>query len=167
MSRIYIGIDPGEFGAVAFVQGREARIKDCPKTLEERAELLRPFRGLDVLVAIENVNPFHKSSAKSAFTFGGNSFAWRMAATCFRLPRMLVAPKEWQKVMFDSNKKGKTTKELSFENAIRLELVPLSELVTPTGKILDGRCDALLIAAWARRADAQALAPQLKNKKNA
>lgn len=148
--KTFIGIDPGQSGAIAIIS-RDIQIIDCPPTVAEMAAILRLYDGYDTKAIIEKVNPFYKSSAKSAFTFGGNFFAWQMALACFRIPYDFVTPRKWQKVMFDSAKKLDDTKEQSFERATRLFPNLGIELKTPRGRILDGRCDALLIAEYLRR----------------
>jgi len=153
MKKICIGIDPGMTGAVAFL-GDEVRVVDCPPTIREMGELFRSYEGgFNVSAAIEKVGPFYKSSAKSAFTFGGNFYAWQMALACFRIPYWFVTPRKWQNVVFDSAKRLADTKQQSFELASRLFAPHQLELKTPRGRILDGRCDALLIAEWLRRTD--------------
>lgn len=156
-----IGIDPGAKGAIAIITETEIRrniqIIDCPPTIAEMASIIRPYTHQDYAdqkdtkAIIEKVNPFFKSSAKSAFTFGGNFFAWQAILACFLIPYDFVTPRKWQKVMFDSAKKLDDTKQQSFERATRLFPNLGIELRTPRGRILDGRCDALLIAEYLRR----------------
>lgn len=155
-----IGIDPGAKGAVAIltegIQTEDIQIIDCPPTIAEMASIIKPYarllyHGMDSKAIIEKVNPFYKSSAKSAFTFGGNFFAWQAILACFLIPYDFVTPRKWQKVMFDSAKKLDDTKQQSFERATRLFPNLGIELRTPRGRILDGRCDALLIADFLRR----------------
>jgi hypothetical protein len=147
--RTYIGIDPGQKGAIAFLFDVSVIVFDCPPTIGEMPRLL-PKEGWDDPIAlIEKVHPFYKSSAKSAFTFGENFGAWQAVLAANYIPYDFIAPSKWQKIMFDSAKKLATTKEQSFERASRL--FPLVELKTKKGKILDGRCDALLLAELCRR----------------
>lgn len=152
MKTIYIGIDPGAAGAVAIINEVEnIQIIDCPSTVAEMADSIRQLRGHPtgaIKAIIEKVNPFFKSSAKSAFTFGGNFFAWQAILACYLIPYDFVAPRKWQKVIFDSAKKLDDTKQQSFERATRLFPNLGIELKTPRGKILDGRCDALLLARY-------------------
>ena len=156
--KIYIGIDPGAKGAVAIIKGGiktlikgDIQIIDCPPTIAEMADILTPYCDTNAKAIIEKVNPFFKSSAKSAFTFGGNFFAWQAILACFLIPYDFVTPRKWQKVMFDSAKRLGDTKQQSFERATRLFPNLGIELRTPRGRILDGRCDALLIAEYLRR----------------
>ena len=149
-STYYIGIDPGATGAIAIISG-DIQIIDCPPTVAEMAGILRLYEGYETKAIIEKVSPFYKSSAKSAFTFGGNFFAWQAILACFQIPYDFVTPRKWQKVMFDSAKKLDDTKQQSFERATRIFPNLDIELKTPRGRILDGRCDALLLAEYLRR----------------
>lgn len=154
--KTYIGIDPGAKGAISIIReginSQDIRIIDCPLTVAEMADIIRPYINIAHIKAIiEKVNPFYKSSAKSAFTFGGNFFAWQAILACFLIPYDFVTPRKWQKVMFDSAKKLDDTKQQSFERATRLFPDLGIELRTPRGRILDGRCDSLLLADYLRR----------------
>ena len=148
MKKIYIGIDPGAKGAIAIISEVKIQIIDCPPTIAEMATVIDPYAFKEAHAIIEKVNPFYKSSAKSAFTFGGNFFAWQAILACFGIPYDFVTPRKWQGVMFDSAKKLDDTKQQSFERATRLYPSLDISLKTPRGKILDGRCDALLIARY-------------------
>ena len=140
----YIGIDPGMTGAVAIISNNnDIQVFDCPETIPEMVAIIKPYKGQSKAL-IEKVNPFYKSSAKSAFTFGGNFSAWQAILASFEIPYEFITPRKWQKIMFDSANKVEDTKKQSFERTIRL--YPIIELKTKRGKILDGRCDALLIA---------------------
>ena len=152
---IYLGIDPGATGAIAGIDENEVAIvlDDCPPTIHDIASLMKTIaKGYKPKAIIEKVNAFYKSSAKSAFTFGGNFSAWQMALSCYSIPYEFITPRQWQKAMFDSAKQLDDTKKQSYERASRL--FPNLELKTKRGKILDGRCDALLLAEYLRRQNA-------------
>jgi len=151
MEKLYVGIDPGATGALAGISSDGAvYVFDCPETIHEMAAMVKNLsEGYSVQVIIEKVNPFYKSSAKSAFTFGGNFSAWQMALACFQIPYEFVTPRKWQNFIYDSAKKLDDPKKQSYERANRL--YPDMELKTKRGKILDGRCDALLIAEYCKR----------------
>lgn len=153
MKTIHIAIDPGAKGAVAIFEDNDIKIIDCPDTVAEMAAIIAPYAFKEAHAVIEKVHPFYKSSAKSAFTFGGNFFAWQAILACFQIPYDFVTPRKWQGAMFDSAKKLGDTKQQSFERASRLYPALGIELKTPRGKILDGRCDALLLATYLQRLD--------------
>ena len=149
---IYIGIDPGEKGAIGLIDENSEfcnRVEDCPSTLNEIWKIVNNLSIYKNYVYIEKVNPYYKSSAKSAFTFGMNFAAWQMAFTAAYIPYEFVTPRKWQKEVYDSAKKLDNPKQQSYELASRL--FPSLEFKTPRGRILDGRSDAMLIAEYCRR----------------
>ena len=143
---IYIGVDPGADGALAtlYEDGCIA-VVDCPSTFFKMARLVEGYKDMTVMVGIEKVNPFYKSAAKSAFAFGANFAAWQTAFACFHIPYELISPRIWQKATIGPTK-GLDTKELSCGQAEIL--YPRAQLKTPRGRMLDGRCDALMIATY-------------------
>ena len=158
---IYIGIDPGADGEIAilypeakFYDARE-EVHDCSELLANRIALVRDIvtnaknMKLPTCALIEKVNAFYKSSAKSAFSFGGNFYAWQAILACYKIPYEFITPRMWQKSMFDSAKKQKDTKTQSVELASRL--YPNIEFKTQRGRKLDGRADALLIATYLKK----------------
>lgn len=151
--KAWIGIDPGEKGAVGIIEaiGGDVKVIDCPDTLAELARIIHGIKEIywERFVFMEKVNPFHKSSAKSAFTFGENNAAWKMGFAMVKTPIHFVTPRKWQALVYDSAKKLDNPKKQSYELAIRL--FPDLELKTKRGKILDGRTDAILIAEYCRR----------------
>jgi len=145
---VFLGIDPGWRGAIAGLQadGAVKILEDCPSTPAEIGRFVCDFKAIAL---IEKVHPFYKSSAKSAFTFGENFGAWQAMLSHLQIPFEFITPRQWQKSIFDSAKKLENTKRQSYDMASRL--FPDQELKTSRGKILDGRCDALLIAEVLRR----------------
>lgn len=159
---IYIGIDPGNTGALAvlypktkFCDTSTYEVYDCPKLLSDRIVLIKRVVinakdiGMPICALIEKVNAYYKSAAKSAFEFGGNFYAWQTILACYKIPYEFVTPKKWQKEIFDSAKKLKNTKDQSIELASRLW--PHLEFKTQRGRNLDGRSDALLIASYLKK----------------
>jgi len=150
MERIWMGIDPGSMGAVGILSDKNPpEVHDCPETIGEMRDIIKQYDLTNLIAVVEKVNPFFKSSAKSAFTFGGNFAAWQTILVCYDIPYDLVAPRVWQKSAYDSAKKLDNPKKTSFERASRL--FPKISFKTKRGKILDGRSDALLIALYCKR----------------
>lgn len=77
-----------------------------------------------------------------------------------QIPFEFITPRRWQAAIFDLAKKLENTKKQSYDMASRL--FPGQELKTKRGKILDGRCDALLIAEVLRRRHIHAQYPTSK-----
>lgn len=150
-NRIWVGIDPGGKGAIAFIKNEEPPVVlDCPATIPAMAGKLRPPTSeIICLAAIEKVNAFYKSSAKSAFCFGENFGAWQAILAACGIPYHFVTPRTWQKCVFDSAKRLDNPKKQAVELAERL--FPGLEFRTKRGRILDGRADACLIAYYLKR----------------
>ncbi|KKM32239.1 hypothetical protein LCGC14_1565880 [marine sediment metagenome] len=150
MGKTYLGIDPGQFGGCAFIRDDVVTVYDCPGTFYEMRDIVLLMIGMSetVVATIEKVNPFFKSSAKAAFTFGGNYSAWRMLLTCYDIPYTEVAPRIWQKTVYDSAKKLIDPKKTSYEMACKLYPQMRESFKTKRGKILDGRTDSVLIARY-------------------
>lgn len=148
---IYIGIDPGQKGAIACISDGICLVLDCPETIPGMADWVGDIvRGHQkIRAAIEKVHAFYKSSAKSAFCFGENFGAWQAVLATYNIPYRFVTPRTWQKCVFDSAKKLDNPKKQTVELAERL--FPKMEFRTKRGRIIDGRADALLIAEWLRR----------------
>lgn len=158
---IYMGVDPGNTGAVAVLYPEakfydaSTEVYDCPELMADRPRLIKRIvvnarnMKMPICALIEKVNAFYKSSAKSAFEFGGNFYAWQAILACYKIPYEFVSPKKWQKEMFDSAKKQEDTKKQSIELASRLW--PNIEFKTSRGRDLDGRADALLIVSYLKK----------------
>lgn len=147
MTRIvFIGIDPGKHGAIAFLTENPPIVYDCPDTVRGMADLVPMANYGNVRAVIEKVHAFYKSSAKSAFCFGENFGAWQAILTARKIPYRFVTPRTWQKAVFDSAKRLDNPKKQTVELAERL--FPGIEFRTKRGRLIDGRADALLLARF-------------------
>lgn len=168
---IYIGIDSGEDGAIAVIETTiepphihnhlmRIEIYDCPKTLQERRDLLESILHMEnpnfsrheyVVAAIEKASRTIRIGNKTyhATVLWGNYQAWLMALVCLDIRHDKVPARRWQTIL-DKNKKL-TVKERAREAACGLypEAIPL--LKGKRGAKKFGRSDALMIAEWARR----------------
>lgn len=149
MESIFIGIDPGQSGAMAVIDGEYA----SAVTFSESA-YLNTLRGLDARRAIgcsmfaivEHVGPMPKQGVTSTFKFGQN-FGWIQGMLyAMNIPFELVRPQKWKK-MFSCT----SDKNTSISVAQRLfPNVPL--FATPRcRKPHDGMAEALLMAEYGRR----------------
>lgn len=147
---LFIGIDPGKKGAVAFIDGDHYEVLDCPETIPAIAQLIDPpHPHVKCEAVIEKVSAFYKSSAKSAFCFGENFGAWQAILAARGIPYRFITPRTWQKVVFDSAKRLDNPKKQAVELAERL--FPGIEFRTKRGRIIDGRADALLLAYYLKK----------------
>lgn len=152
---VYIGIDPGFKGAVAFLNDNGgARVEDAPtftigKSKREHdihamVELLMPFSVIGK-AAIEKVHSMPKQGRASVFTFGKGFGIWLGILAACGIPFEEITPQRWQGAMMDGMQRGK--------DASRLRATQLFPYLADELKLKsnDGRADALLIAEFRRR----------------
>lgn len=164
---IYLGIDPGEDGALAMIErgntpfslpGDQRRIEiyDCPKTLHERRDLLDAIiygygPRKDVVAAIEKASKTIRIGQKTyhATVLWGNYQAWLMALICLNIRYQEVPARRWQTIL--TKNKKLSVKERAWEMACGLypEVIPL--LKGKRGAKKFGHSDSLMITEWARR----------------
>ena len=144
--KIYIGIDPGKSGAIAFVPetGKPWTVK-CSETDKDISDSFLEIEHEELYACIEKVGPgvfgAGKMGSKSAFTFGASFGGLLMLLTCHRVRYNRVLPRTWQTAMQcmtggDKNVSKRRAQELF-----------------PEIKITHAIADALLIAEYARRAN--------------
>ena len=119
---------------------------DCPLTVSKEldyhamAALVKPHTN--TMVILEDVAAYGMG-VTSAFNFGANVSAWRMACTVFGLPVVMVRPTIWTKALGKAG--GKENKYQSIE--IAKSLYPEAEPFLRRKKDHD-RADALLLIHW-------------------
>lgn len=150
MESICIGIDPGQSGAMAIIDGEYISVV----TFSESAYLntLKEFNARHAMswcgmfAIVEHVGPMPKQGVTSTFKFGQN-FGWIQGMLyAMNIPFELVRPQKWKK-MFSCT----SDKNTSISVAQRLfPNVPL--FATPRcKKPHDGMAEALLMAEYGRR----------------
>lgn len=152
MVKRVVGIDPGQTGAVCVLDEFGGMFVDWagdPWGMAARlAEAIPP--GIDTVAALERVHAMPKQGVSSTFKFGRNYGFWEGWLSARGIPCESPTPQTWQKgLVFPSD--GADPKARALAVARRLYPGFAGMLVTPRGRILDGRVDALLIAHWLRR----------------
>ncbi len=152
---MYVGIDVGKKGGIAFLN-EEGEVVKCfampsigkDYDLNKMRHILcvHPIEHL----VIEDVHSIYGASAKANFSFGeGKGILIGMVAG-LGIPFTLVAPKKWQKEMWEGVTKQSSTKKTS-EVAVK-RLFPHVNLVAPGCRIVhDGIVDAILMGEYCRR----------------
>ena len=99
-------------------------------------------------VALEKIHSMPGQGVRSMFSMGEGYGLWKGIIMTLGDPMILVTPQAWKKVMMQGMGKEKDASVLRAS-----ELFPhiADQLVTPRGRKLNGRADALLIAHWCRR----------------
>lgn len=150
-NQLFIGIDPGSTGAMCLLDplGNNIAFMKTSNPFKELVEWFNLCRqqGNLRLACIEDVHSLPLVSAKSNFSFGRNLERLHCALEMADMPRELVQPKKWQKLI--GLKQGLDKKIIKKETAkIAIRLYPEAEIYGPRGGLLDGRSDALMIAHY-------------------
>ena len=141
---IYIGIDPGKSGGIAWVFDTGAGgALPMPATERDVLDLLGELAiNNDPPAAhalIEQVGVMPKQGIVSAFTFGRNVGGLQMALTAARIPFDQVLPAKWQLALQCRTGGDKNVTKRR------------AQQLFPTLKVTHAIADALLIAEYCRR----------------
>ena len=156
-----VGVDLGKKGSIAYTDGTSTIVVDMPvmwvKT-DDKRQLMYDRRGIlalvkrfgpDDMIFIEGAQILPRGyQVKTNIIMARCEEMFIMSCEVANVPYKTVNPKDWQKAFGISGKKGDTGDQ---SIAIAKELFPNVEFVTPKGRKLDGRADALLIAMYAKR----------------
>jgi crossover junction endodeoxyribonuclease RuvC len=147
---VYIGIDPGKSGAIAVIEHDGVFIQDMPlfagKEINARAinnyfvYLFSLFLKENIVCCLEKSQPMPGQGVTSVFNYGKG---YGIILSCLDMNEI-----SYQEVHPRKNKK---TKKDSVEKAIKLFPEQEDKFMTPRGRLLDGRAEALLMAEYARR----------------
>ena len=152
MSQLWIGIDPGQSGALAMIDKDNIihTLSDWPGDEIGAAAIVRGLTDhceiqYNIIGAIERVHSMPEQGVASTFKFGTNYGIWRGILAAFGIPFYTVGVHQWQKGVIQKAQDKKPAL------AAASRLFPAAELYGPRGGGKDGRADALLIAHWCRR----------------
>lgn len=155
MPTIYIGIDPGQTGAIAFLFDQKPNLAnkvfdfDDGNALAWLQDVGKQIASgvIQAKAIIEKVSAMPKQGVSSTFKFGTNYGQWIGRLEALGIPFDFVTPQKWKKVMFDSMVKG-DVKEMSRNRAQRL----LPNMADRLKRKMDhNRAEALLIALYAMK----------------
>ena len=164
--KMIVGIDNGLSGCACFLGNQEPYFFDTPtisittakkkRQKYDEMKMARFFKELKYRVSsesqifcfIEEVRYLPKQSSQSSGSIGYGYGLWRGIIASCGFACEVVRVRNWQK-MFGIYGKGKETKNASYMTAKRLH--PCGQFTTVKGRVLDGRCDAFLIAEYGRR----------------
>lgn len=160
---IYIGIDNGLKGCVCIMDS-DVKFYDMP-VLEVSINkknrhvynlicIKYIFRHIEQRIhegahaVIEAVRALPKQSSQSGLSIGYGHGILIGMLVAYGIPYEIVQVRTWQKE-FNIYGKGKETKNKAYQ--VASQMYPELELTTPRGRIIDGRCDALLMAEYCKR----------------
>jgi len=148
---IFIGIDPGNTGAVALLdeKGNCLTIEDfdTPGFMGWRLDI--PGGNSDFRAAVEKVSAMPKQGVATTFKFGtAYGFALGMLAA-YGIKFELVVPSKWQAALYDSATRSDDRKKDNLRLARRLFPEVVEKYLRREKD--HNRADALLIAEYCRR----------------
>lgn len=149
---VYVGIDPGRGGGLAFISGGNVVAEKMPATDRDLLDLLdgwavRVNRGgaRAITAMLEHVWSMPGQGHGGAFAFGKNVGAINMALIAAGIPYDLVIPRKWQAelgVRYRPNSSDTEKKNVSKRRAQQL---------FPHVEVTHAIADALLLAEFCRR----------------
>jgi len=141
-----IGIDPGNSGGVAVLRDGQVTTFCLAKLTDQ--DLFRELAQLEpATVYLEKVGPTPQMGVTSAFTFGGNYRAVRMACVAAGLRLIDVTPQRWQSVLRLKKIAGGIGKN---DTAKKNRNKAKAQELYPQLKITHAIADALLILEFGR-----------------
>ena len=140
--KLYIGIDPGLSGGVAFVpESGTPWAHKMPETDRDLIDLIRDSINMfEARATLELVHSSPQMGVKSAFTFGEGFGRLQMVLTALGVPYERVRPAAWQKAMGCLTKGDKNVSKRRAQELF------------PAIKVPHAIADAILLAEFARRA---------------
>lgn len=151
---IYVGIDPGQTGAVSIIEHGRARVFDTPVQQVKSgrsvkndyvpaamADLLRFLPPIETHCFLELVHSMPKQGVSSTFQFGKGYGIWLGILGALGIPFTLVTPQAWKKELMQ----GQADKDAARGRAVQLFPYLSGEL---SRKKDIGRADALLICFY-------------------
>lgn len=155
---IFIGIDPGLHGAIAWMDGerKQVRVTDCPLIVggdydfQGMRDLLSEIATLRLCVTMEKVHALPSDGRCSAFSFGRGYGAWEaLIGGVLRVAPNLVTPQTWKRTMLAGLPNDKQAEARALKQRFQGHEI-CSQLHGPRGGLRDGRVDALFLAEYGR-----------------
>jgi crossover junction endodeoxyribonuclease RuvC len=147
MKTLFIGIDPGKSGGIAYIDAEKGVVRTMPYDSEELINLCQPLTGRNhVICCLEKVGAMPGQGVVSMFSFGQSVGYIKGVLESFRIPYQEITPQKWKKEFGLSSDKAKSAEVCG-------RLFPdVSLLASPRcKKPHDGMAEALLMAEYARR----------------
>jgi len=148
---IYIGIDPGQTGAMATITDNGGvavyDFQDGDTIIWFQAHIFNAYERGNCVAVVEKAMVMPKQGIVSGFKFGVNFGTWVGRLETVGIPFDYVTPAKWKKAMFDSMPKG-DQKSMSLDRARRL-FPNMAEYLKR--KKDHNRAEALLLAEYCRR----------------
>ena len=149
-NRLFIGIDPGIKGGIAFMYDDDYHVKNTPNTVQEMAQTLIAMKDIapntPTYCCIEAVHSMPGNSGRSMFTFGTNYGQWLGILATLKIPYIEVTPYAWMK-HYPKAPKNKKDRKNYYKH--------LAQQRFPDVSITLATSDAMLIANYMRETNKQ------------
>ena len=142
---IYIGIDPGKNGGIAFINEFGEIIQLLPFSEYSLIRLIKNCSS-DMMCTLEHVHAMPKQGVSSTFNFGMNFGFIQGVLKAYGIPYELVTPQKWKKEFSCTSDKN-----TSIEVCKRLFPGVNLKATERCRKDHDGMAEALLISEYGRR----------------
>lgn len=147
---IYVGIDPGQKGAIAFIKNNSIIIYDMPLFSNKEIDGIKTSdifftEGGDFCI-LEKAQTMPQQGTVSMFKYGMSYGIIKGVLYSFEISFQEVPPQKWKKEYSLSKDKAE-----SIATAKKLFPDCKIDFRTCKGRMLDGRAEALLLAEYARR----------------
>lgn len=147
MKTVFIGIDPGKSGGIAYIDTEENHISTEPYSDTALVDLCRHLSGTSgVVCCLEKVGARPGQGVVSMFNFGQSVGYIKGVLESRHIPYQEITPQKWKKEFGLNSEKAASAE-------VCRKLFPCVDLLaTPKcKKPHDGMAEALLMAEYARR----------------
>jgi len=143
---IILGIDPGESGGLAAMEGHHVEVHAFKGATEkEILNLCRIRSNHPARAYMEAVHSFPGQGVASSFKFGQHYGGLRMAVIASGIPLELVSPMKWKKAM------GLVRRPNETMTAYKNRSKAMAEQLFPSVKVTHAVAEALLLSEYGRR----------------
>ena len=165
MGKIYIGIDPGISGAVAFIDKKQVIANDIPTipitvgnknkqgyNIKGMVDLLKPYKDKKHHIILEKVWAMPGQGVTSMFNFGMGYGIWLGILDALEMDYTCVPAQTWKKELLNHL----IHKDMSKQEKKKQALIHVPVLYPKAAELVKrqkdlGRADAILLAEYGRR----------------
>lgn len=149
MKTLFIGIDPGKKGGIAYIDTKSGITGTVPYSDKDLIDLCRDesYHGTaHIMCCLEKVGAMPGQGVVSMFSFGQSVGYIKGVLESFRIPYQEITPQKWKREF------GLTSDKAASAEVCGKLFPDISLLATPKcRKPHDGMAESLLMAEYARR----------------
>ena len=149
MKTLFIGIDPGKKGGIAYIDTQDNASITIPYSDTALIDLCRAASNdwnNEIVCCLEKVGAMPGQGVVSMFNFGQSVGYIKGVLESFRIPYQEITPQKWKREF------GLTSDKAASAEVCRKLFPDIDLLATPRSKKPhDGMAEALLMAEYARR----------------